>query len=211
MTKVKICGITNLDDARFAVECGADALGLNFYPKSSRYIDPYVARRVAEKVSPDVSLIGVFVNAEVDHIVEMVEETGLDGVQLHGGESPETVENVINAVPGEVEVIKAFHIRLDFQPDEVVDCGCDTVLLDAFSNDEFGGTGRVFDWEIARAVMQLNKRVFLAGGLSRENVVDAIRAVRPYAVDACSRLESSPGKKDHQKLKMFIDAVKHVL
>lgn len=211
MTKVKICGITNLEDALFAAECGVDALGFNFYPKSPRYIEPSAASDIVGQLPSDVFKIGVFVNEDRERIVETVKEVGLDAVQLHGSEPADAVQSLTNELPASVEMIKAFRIRLDFHPDEILDYDCDAVLLDSFSHDEFGGTGRTFDWEIARSVMALNKQVFLAGGLSRENVGEAIRAVRPYAVDACSRLESSPGKKDRQKVKLFIDAVKQEL
>ncbi len=210
MTKIKICGITNLADALHSAECGVDALGFNFYAKSSRYVEPTVVRNIVEKLSGDVFNVGVFVNEDSERIVEVVNEIKLDAVQLHGDESPELVNRLMNELPDGVEVIKAFRVRLDFHPGEVLKYGCETVLLDAFSNDEFGGSGKTFNWEMARSLTS-DKKVFLAGGLSGENVGDAIRTVRPYAVDACSRLELSPGKKDREKVKLFIDAVKQKL
>ncbi|MFN6963347.1 MAG: phosphoribosylanthranilate isomerase [Pyrinomonadaceae bacterium] len=202
MTFVKICGITNLDDALHAIESGADALGFNFYERSPRYIDPKAAREIVDKLPDGVKLVGVFVNKPPRLVASIAASVGLDAVQLHGEESNDEVQRLRDATG--IEVIKAFRISPGFDRGSIDACGADAVLLDGFSPTEHGGTGIVADWSVARSIVDGGHRVYLAGGLSAENVADAIAAVRPFAVDACSLLESEKGKKDHDKVRAFI-------
>lgn len=204
--KVKICGITNLDDALAAAEFGADILGFNFYSKSARYVIPSAAANIATQVPPAVLKVGVFVNAATEEIAGIASAVGLDVIQLHGDED----DNFIRVVGHITErpVIKAFRIYPGTSTASVVDSDADAVLLDTPTAGEFGGTGRTFDWNLVGADLK-HKQVFLAGGLNSENVAEAIGIVRPYAVDVASGVESSPGKKDRIKLKAFIENAKN--
>jgi len=201
MVKIKICGITNLDDALHAVECGADALGFNFYTKSPRFISPADAQEITRQLSDGVLKVGVFVNEHADGIAETVRIAELDAVQLHGDESPAFVREVLERIS--CEVIKAFRVSPGFVAESVFEYGANTILVDGFSLDAHGGTGQTFDWTIAKQLSARTK-LYLAGGLSGDNVRKAILDVSPYAVDACSLLESAPGKKDLQKVRRFI-------
>jgi indole-3-glycerol phosphate synthase/phosphoribosylanthranilate isomerase len=207
-TKVKICGITNLEDALFASKAGADALGFNFYGKSPRYITPDNAAGLIAGLPPGVSKVGVFVNETIGNILGIAGMAGLDAIQLHGDESPEFVQEFRNS--SGLTIIKAVRVSPDFEPENVLKYGADGILLDAWSRAEYGGTGETFNWEIAGRVKNLFPKTYLAGGLSPENVVDSIRAVAPYAVDACSCLERGPGLKDNIKVLTFIEAAKGV-
>ena len=209
MTKVKICGITNLEDARHSIACGADALGFNFYDKSPRYISTDMAKRIIEQLPDTIEIVGVFVNEKTDRIVEIADAAKLDMIQLHGDETPEFTSVV--AVKTGLPVIKAFRVSPDFTVNDLVDYETDAILLDAFSTDQHGGTGKVFNWNVAREVSESGRKLYLAGGLSAANITDAVTAVRPYAVDACSLLESEPGRKDHDKVAAFVTAVKETI
>lgn len=202
MTLVKICGITNLEDAMAAVEAGADALGFNFYRPSPRYISPEDAREIIDQLPDSVLKVGVFVNEELQSVDRIATEAGLSAVQLHGDESPE----YCRALSGRY-VIKAFGAANDLNLD---DYHVDAIMLDTKDDLLHGGTGRIFDWLIAQRVTRSVKSValFLAGGLSPANVAEAIATVRPYAVDACSSLEETPGIKNHDKLRAFVNAVR---
>ncbi|MDQ3800816.1 MAG: phosphoribosylanthranilate isomerase [Acidobacteriota bacterium] len=206
MTKVKICGITNSEDALLSAEFGADALGFNFYAKSPRYIEPEKASEIAEQLPPEVLKIGVFVNESSEKVCEIVEIARLDAVQLHGEETPEFVSEI--KARTKLEIIKAFRVSPTFQPADVLRYQADAILLDAYSPREHGGTGEIFDWKIAGKVREIFPKMYLAGGLSAENVAEAIKNVQPFAVDACSCLEIRKGFKDAEKLKDFIFAVK---
>lgn len=207
-TKVKICGITNLEDALFAADHGADALGFNFYEKSPRYISPGKAADIVKHLPHGTLRVGVFVNEDPDKIISTVSTVGLDAIQLHGNEPPEFVR----ALRGRVSqrVIKVFRVSGDFSAENVLEYDMDTIFLDAYSAAEYGGTGEIFDWEIARRVGELGPKIYLAGGLSPENVAGAIRSVLPYGVDACSCLEREKGLKDNIKVKAFIEAAKGI-
>ena len=201
---IKICGITNLEDALGAVEAGADALGFNFYRRSPRYIAPVEARRIIERLPETLMTVGVFVNeGEPERVANLASEVGLRAVQLHGDESAAYCRTF-----GERFVIKALRVGERFAPEEAAEYGVDAILLDAFAPDARGGTGRIFDWQIARRVKELVPRLFLAGGLSPENVSEAIRTVEPYGVDACSSLESEPGRKSLARVRAFVAAVR---
>jgi len=209
MIKVKICGITNLQDARHAAERGADAIGFNFYSGSKRYISPTDAAVIVAQISAGVQKIGVFVNAPIEEIVEIEHAVQLDTVQLHGDETAEFIEEL--RLESDASIIKAVRIGPDFDAYDALQYKADAILLDAFSIDERGGTGETFDWAIARQIVEVVDRVYLAGGLSPDNVADAIRAVKPFAVDACSLLEASPGFKDREKVAAFIKAAKEAI
>jgi phosphoribosylanthranilate isomerase len=201
---IKVCGITNLEDALAAVEAGADALGFNFYLKSPRYIAPESARRIIEQLPSAVMGVGVFVNErEPEEVARVADYARLSAVQLHGDESPE----YCHALRGRF-TIKALRMSEEFEPERAKDYETDAVLLDAYARGARGGTGRVVDWEMARRVRERVPQLFLAGGLAPENVAEAIAAVEPYAVDACSSLESAPGRKDAERVRSFIAAAR---
>ena len=206
MTKVKICGITNLKDALLSVKFGANALGFNFYGKSPRYISPEKARAIVEQISADVLKVGVFVNELQEKILETAETAKLDAIQLHGDEAPEFIDEL--KAQTNLEIIKAFRVSAAFKPEDILQYKIDAVLLDAFSATDYGGTGESFDWRVARKVREIVPKMYLAGGLSAENVAEAIANVEPFAVDACSLLEESKGVKNAEKVRDFIFAVK---
>ena len=204
MVKVKICGITNLEDALFAVEAGADALGFNFYPPSPRYIAPEDARRIIDEMPSTTFCVGVFVNEESPAAVaRLAGMSGVGAVQLHGDESPEFC-----AALKKQRVIKALRVGKDFVPEHAARYPVESILLDAFCASERGGTGETFDWALARKTREAVAQLYLAGGLTPENVADAIRLVRPWGVDVCSGVEAAPGRKDAVKLRAFIAAAK---
>jgi phosphoribosylanthranilate isomerase len=206
MTKVKICGITNTEDALLSAKFGADALGFNFYERSARYISPEKAREIIEQLPANVLKVGVFVNESLEKILETVDAAKLDAVQLHGEETPQYVRALREKFAG--EIIKAFRVSDDFAPEDVLQFQADAVLLDAYSPKEHGGTGETFDWTIARRVREIFPRTYLAGGLSADNIKIAVENVKPFAVDACSLLEKEKGFKDLRKVEDFIFAVK---
>jgi phosphoribosylanthranilate isomerase len=200
---VKICGITNLEDALAAVDAGANALGFNFYRPSPRYIDPVAARQIIDQLPEGLLTVGVFVNEESPAIVEQIATlAGVSALQLHGDESPSFCEQLKHRY-----VIKVLAARGDFDPARARDYDVAAIMLDAFDRNLRGGTGKTIDWSLARRTREL-VRLFLAGGLSPENVAGAVAAVEPYAVDACSALEISPGKKDAQRMRAFVKAAR---
>jgi phosphoribosylanthranilate isomerase len=205
MTVVKICGITNLDDALAAVAAGADALGFNFYEPSPRYITPQHAREIIEQLPETLLTVGVFVNEESEEVRKIGKETSLRAVQLHGDETPEYCRELVDFY-----VIKTFAVSDTFDIQAPDAYKVDAVMLDTKHNNLRGGTGRVFDWSIAEQVAPTIPKLFLAGGLSPENVKNAVEIVRPFAVDACSALEDSPGKKNHERMRVFINTVRSV-
>lgn len=207
MVFVKICGITNLEDARAAVSAGADALGFNFYSRSSRFITTASARRIVEELPASVLTVGVFVNESSPGEVErLAQEACVSAVQLHGDESPA----YCRALGGRF-LIKALRASPQFSVESALEFQADAILLDAFSTEARGGTGRVVDWQLARLTRELVPKLFLAGGLGVENIRQAIAAVRPYAVDACSSLECAPGRKDAARVQAFIRAAKETM
>ena len=207
MTMVKICGVTNVEDALNAVECGADMLGFNFYAGSKRYVEPTVAREIVAALgASDVVKVGVFVNATAAELSQIAEHVGLDAVQMHGDESPEIVRVVSDSLPG-LLTVKALRVGGTAALKAAAAYAVDHVLLDGNAGTLFGGVGETFDWELARGVEGL----ILAGGLTPHNVAEAIRTLRPYVVDVASGVESSPGKKDPAKVAAFIRAAKEAL
>jgi len=187
---VKVCGITNLEDAVAAVESGASALGFNFWSRSPRYVTPESARDVISRLPATVWKVGVFVDETVSTVSRIVQEAGLDIVQLHGQETA-------RSFPRGARVWKAVRIRGRFDVAQLDEYPAEAILLDGPAN------GETFDWTLAASV---SKRVILAGGLDADNVRRAIEQARPWGVDACSRLESEPGRKDHGKMARFLKA-----
>ncbi len=190
---VKICGITTGADLRAAVEAGAGAVGFNFYPRSPRYIDPEKAAELAALAPGTVIKVGVFVNESAAAIQAIADRVPLDVAQLHG--SCET--------PGGIRVWHAVNVGEGFDAGALAALPGEAILVDAPAGEVYGGTGRTFDWS---RVQGLKYKLILAGGLAPDNVAAAIRQVRPWGVDACSRLEVSPGIKDHGKMRQFIAA-----
>jgi phosphoribosylanthranilate isomerase len=214
VVKVKICGITNLEDARSAIEAGADMLGFNFYRPSPRFIEPAEVKKILESLRGEIedrgiTMVGVFVNeASPDIVADIVDEAGLDAVQLHGDESIEFCAALKQLLNGKL-LIKVLHVTDTFAPAETGWYDADAVMLDAFHHEMPGGTGIVVDWTIARSARELVPRLFLAGGLSPENVAAAIAEVGPFAVDACSSLESTPGRKSAERMRAFVRAARN--
>jgi phosphoribosylanthranilate isomerase len=206
-TKVKICGITNAEDAMAAVEAGADALGFVFYRKSPRYIEPGLARQIVMSLPPLVIPVGVFVDEDQHLVRSLMDDCGLAVAQLHGTESAiyckELGRTVLKAL--RVKDRSTFLALAEFGGR----AGVRGFILDAFSNEAYGGTGQVIDWQLASEAAKAAK-VLLAGGLTPDNVEKAILAVRPYGVDVSSGVEQSPGRKDHEKVRAFIRAVRVV-
>lgn len=204
MVKVKICGITNPDDAFAAVRFGADALGFVFFPGSPRYIAFSVAAAIIRELPAFVPAVGVFVNEHEQRIEEIIQQTGIDTVQLHGNESPEMCSlsrRVIKAI--RVKSLDSLDPLIHFQN------RVSAFLLDTFTPDVFGGSGQIFNWDIAVEAKQFG-RIILAGGLSPENITDAVKRVKPYAVDVSSGVEAEKGRKDHLKMKSFIEMAKGI-
>jgi phosphoribosylanthranilate isomerase len=197
MVKIKICGITNLEDALMSVEAGADALGFVFYDKSPRYISSEQASEIIRHLPPFVQTVGLFVNETAETINRLADYCRLDIIQLHGDEPPDFCSEI------DRRVIKALRVR-DFNSlDEMAHYQVAAFLLDAWSPAAYGGTGQTFNWDIA-AIAAKSSRVILAGGLTPDNVGEAIKNTRPYAVDVSSSLELYPGKKDAAKICAFI-------
>lgn len=203
MVKVKICGITSWRDAQLAVDGGAHALGFNFYRRSPRYVLPGEAARIVMRLPAGVIATGVFVNESPADIARMSRAVELDLLQLHGEESPEEVAELAGVLP----VVKAFRVGRRFHlADLRVFRFADAFLLDGFDARRKGGTGRRFDWGLARRAARYG-RIFLAGGLTPENVAEAIRAARPDYVDVCSGVEARPGRKDPRRLRELMRRV----
>jgi phosphoribosylanthranilate isomerase len=204
MTLVKVCGITNLEDALAALAAGADMLGFNFYARSPRYVETAVAWRVIEHLPEGVECVGVFVNeSSPEDVLEIARESGVSALQLHGDETPEFCRAL-----GGFTTIKALRVGRDYAVEKAAAFRTDAVLLDAYAPDAFGGTGHTFDWALARATREAVPRLFLAGGLKPSNVAAAIDAVAPHAVDVCSGVETSPGRKSFQLMRDFVAAVR---
>ena len=197
MIKVKICGITNKEDALYAAGCGADALGFIFYEKSPRYIEPDDAKTIIAALPPFVTTVGVFVNKDFNDIRDITLLTGVTVVQLHGDESP----SYCNLVEG--KLIKAIRVKNDSSIEGLKKYDVDAFLLDSFDKNSFGGSGLTFDWKLAEKAKQYGK-IILAGGLTPDNVEEAVKKVVPYGVDVNSGVEQKPGIKNKNKVKEFI-------
>ena len=197
MVKVKICGITNLDDALVAIDAGADALGFVFFPKSPRHIFPEQAAGIIRYLPPFVQTVGLFVDEALETVNETANQCGLDIIQLHGAETPGFCDAVRR------RVIKAFRVKDITSLAPMKEYRVSAFLLDAWSPTAHGGTGQSFNWEFASCAAH-SGRIILAGGLTPDNVAAAVEQVRPYGVDASSGVESSPGRKDADKVREFI-------
>jgi phosphoribosylanthranilate isomerase len=204
MVLVKICGITSAKDARIACDLGAHALGFNFYEKSPRAIAPAAAWEILCKLPPFVAAVGIFVNWKPAAVAALAQSLHLAAAQLHGDENPRDV----NSCAKHLSVIKAFRVNNDFTLKTLVPFRAASAFLfdAAAATGQFGGTGRSTDWSVARRAAN-SHRIILAGGLTPDNVAEAIRAVRPYAVDVASGVEARPGKKDPAKLRDFFREV----
>ena len=214
MFRIKICGITKPDDACLVAEAGADAIGLNFYAKSKRYVAREIAKEIAAELPASVAKVGVFVNASAGEIRELASEVPLDYVQLHGDEPTEMIAEL-----APLQVIRALRIRdsslepvQSFLDASGLTPNLKAILLDAYSSSEYGGTGQSLDWEALADSRELFRdlAIVLAGGLTPDNVAQAIRLAQPFAVDTASGVESSPGVKDAQKVKAFVQNAKKV-
>ena len=204
LVQIKICGVTNVKDARACSELGASMIGFNFYPQSLRYIEPKFARRIIDAVSPRVLPVGVFVDASAEHIRTTADAAGVRCVQLYGGTSAE----ICSELAREFRVIRAFSTDPQFRPEEVALFGDCDVLVDAHHPTLRGGTGRTCDWLSARTTRSFARFLVLSGGLTAENVGQAIAKVAPHAIDVCSGVENAPGVKDHQAVEDFVTAVR---
>lgn len=193
---IKVCGITNVDDALAAVEAGATALGYNFYLRSPRYVTPDAAAAITERLPCRVLHVGVFVNEPSASVARIASTVGLDVAQLHGDEAAADCK----VLP---RVWKAIGVKPGFAPERLDGYPVEAFLLDTPAGGAYGGTGQTFDWSLIRAS---GARIVLAGGLGPDNIRMAIRTVRPWGVDACSRLERAPGRKDHQRMREFVQA-----
>jgi phosphoribosylanthranilate isomerase len=202
--KVKICGITNAPDALAAVEAGADALGFMFYEPSPRHVSIRDAAEIVRQLPPFVIKVGVFVDAAEDLVMRAIDDCGLNMLQFHGHETPEYCAQF------GLMSMKAFRIRDAESLKALAEYPTEAWLLDAFVADKPGGTGEKFNWDLAVEAKKLGRPIFLAGGLTPANVAEAVQKVQPYGVDVSSGVEAVPGKKDHDKVREFIQAAKSV-
>jgi len=196
---LKVCGITNQEDSAAAIAGGATAIGFNFYPRSPRYIQPERAAEINS--APGVRRVGVFVNEDRARVEEIARIASLDVAQLHGDEAP-------SDYPASIAVWKAARVNEGFDFAQYDHCPAEALLLDAPAAELYGGSGKTFDWHLVSATA---RRIILAGGLDASNVAQAIALVHPWGVDACSRIESAPGKKDHKKMTEFLQAARAAL
>ncbi len=203
-TKIKICGVTNMNDARACVELGADMVGFNFYPRSPRYIEPNNTGQIVQILPENITAVGVFVDGNAAEIRDIANSAGLRCVQLHGNFSPEIARDLAE----KFRVIRVFTTHTQFRPDDVLPFGHCDILMDAHHPDLRGGTGRTCDWAAAQSTLAFVRFLILSGGLTARNVGSAIAAVAPHAVDVCSGIESAPGVKDHRALEEFISAAR---
>jgi phosphoribosylanthranilate isomerase len=205
MVRVKVCGITNLEDALVAATAGADALGFNFWPRSPRFIEPQRAATIVAQLPPFVTSVGVFVDESRSRIESVAGRVGLAAAQLHGDEGPEETKALAAT---SLLVLKALRVGPGFQPQQLQRYrGVAAFLLDAEVKGQRGGTGSTFDWKRARAAGRYG-RIIVAGGLTVENVAEAIRQAQPYGVDVCTGVEKAPGQKDHERLRAFLQRAK---
>lgn len=202
MVRVKICGITDSDDAVMAASLGAWAIGFIFYKKSPRFIGPYKARKIIDRLPPFVTPVGVFVNQREGAVKEILDFCGIRTVQFHGEESPSFCKRF-----RDFKVIKSFRVAKRVEISEFKKFDVDAFLFDTYQKDTPGGTGKTFDWSQIKSVKSLGRPVILSGGLHSNNIQEAIEEVRPFAVDVASGVEQSPGKKSERSLKEFFSRV----
>lgn len=209
--RVKICGLTHFDDIQAAIDAGADLLGFNFYPRSPRYVQPQQVKEWVAQIGnrPSLQLVGIFVDETAAQVAEILDFTGLDLAQLHGGEPPALLEalaprafKALRPASAE-EAQEGARLYGDLAPG-----AGPQLLIDAYDPQVYGGTGKKADWRAAAALVQTYPRLLLAGGLTPDNVAAAIEAVRPWGVDVSSGIEHSPGRKDHDAVRAFVAAAK---
>jgi phosphoribosylanthranilate isomerase len=203
IVKVKICGVTNYQDASAAVDMGADLLGFNFYPESPRFVSPEKATKIINRLPGFIDIAGVFVNASFEQIQKTINQCQLNWVQLHGDESPQFCQSFLSL---NVRTMKALRVKDQTDIERADDFFTDAILLDAFNPEKYGGTGIAFDWNI---IGHIGKRVFLAGGINPDNAADAVE-LGVYGIDVCSGIEAEPGKKDHKKMKELFENIQHL-
>jgi phosphoribosylanthranilate isomerase len=203
IVKIKVCGITNYEDAAAAMDMGADILGFNFYPQSPRYIVPEEAAKIISKLPGFIDTAGVFVNASIQQIHETTNLCWLDWVQLHGDEDPEFCRLFLSH---NVKTMKAIRVKDQTDIEKADSFFTDAILLDAFDPEKYGGTGLTFDWNV---IGHIGKRVFLAGGINPDNAAEAVK-LGVYGIDVCSGIEAEPGKKDHKKMKKLFENIRHL-
>jgi len=203
ITKVKVCGITNYEDAAAAMDMGADLLGFNFYPLSPRFLTPEKAVQIIDKLPGYVDTAGVFVNASIEQINEAKNICSLDWIQLHGDEDPNFCRSFLSH---NVKIMKAIRVKDQTDIERADSFFTDAILLDAFDPEKYGGTGLTFDWNV---IGHIGKRVFLAGGINPDNAADAVK-LGVYGIDVCSGVEAEPGKKDHNKMKQLFENIRNL-
>ena len=203
ITKVKICGITNYEDAVAAMDMGADLLGFNFYKNSPRYLEPEKVAEIVDQLPSFIDIVGVFVNSPIEEIHEIKQTCSLNWVQLHGDEDTEFCNSLRSH---DVKTMKAIRVKEQSDIESTKEFFTDAILLDAFDPDKYGGTGVTFDWNI---IGHIGKRIFLAGGINPDNAEAAVK-LGVYGIDVCSGIESEPGKKDHEKMKQLFENIKYL-
>lgn len=201
--KVKICGITNYDDALAAMEMGADLIGFNFYPKSPRYVQPEDAARIVNRLPAFIDIVGVFVNSTLEETREIASRCQLDWIQLHGDENAEFCRWLAYDSP---KTMKAIRVKDSNDIEQADGFFTDAILFDAYDPSKYGGTGLTFNWNI---IGHVGRRIFLAGGINPDNAVAALE-LGVYGIDVCSGVEASPGKKDHRKVQQLFDNIRHL-
>ncbi|MFH0754982.1 MAG: phosphoribosylanthranilate isomerase [Candidatus Omnitrophota bacterium] len=204
MVRVKICGITEKDDAFKAIKFGADALGFVFHKKSPRYVSPSRARNIISILPPFVTTVGIFANERLGAVNDIAMFTGLSAVQIHGDEDHHYCHRLKRY---HFKIIKAFRVDATFNFDSIKRFDVDGILFDAYQENVFGGTGKTFNWQQLQ-LADIKRPFILSGGLNQENILDAVKMLNPYAVDVSSGIESEPGKKDHHKMQAFIQNAK---
>jgi len=205
MTLVKICGLTNIHDTLDAIELGADYLGFNFYPDSPRFLEYEQAQILFDEIPTNIPKVGVFVNEDPKKVLDLAIELGIDMLQFHGDESPESLNGIGRPW------YKAFRLKEGANLQQIPKFQCDWILVDAYSEKAYGGTGITAPWDLVREAGRFGKEIILAGGLTPENVAVAVATVKPFMVDVTSGVESSPGQKDRHKMEVFISKAKSAL
>ncbi len=203
MVRIKICGITRLEDALICAEAGVDLIGFIFYPGSKRYIEPEKVRKITLNLPPFIFKVGVFVNEDKEKIIDIARYTGIDIIQLHGDESPEYCQSLRKEFP----IIKAFRIKDLKDVEQVFEYREIIPLFDTYT-ESYGGSGKRFNWNLLKDIREKIKYFFLAGGLNIDNVEEAIKVIKPYGIDVSSGVEISPGIKDKDKIIGFVKKVR---
>jgi phosphoribosylanthranilate isomerase len=207
MVRTKICGITNREDALKAASLGAWALGFNFYKKSPRFIAPAKAKKIIADLPPFITTVGIFVDQPLGAIRDIIEHCNLGAIQLHGVEDHHFCHRLRRYG---AKIIKVFKVGEDFDLSQLKDYNVDAFLFDTLSPEAQGGTGKTFNWSLLKDIKGQHKPFILSGGLNPQNVIEPVNAMKPYAVDVASGVESEPGKKDHRLLKEFIEIVSYI-